>query len=345
MRTTAFRKLVAVLGVLLGAVLGSPGVPAAQGRVNILCSSNPDWCEVVKREFGKTSGLQAEFVRLSSGAALARLRAERTNPTFDVWFAGSGDAHWVAQTEGLVDFVRPKAWGELRPQLTKAVDGRYIPLYTGLHGFGVNDKLLKDKGLPVPETWKDLGDARYRGLVAMPNPNTSGTGYVMMTTIIQVYGDEPGFDLLKAIHKNVAQYTRSGGDPSLLAGRGEVAVGVSFANDVVERARKGFPVRFVAPKDGTGYEIGGLSLVHGAANRDGALRLIDWALEPENQRFGPQQGGEVSIQSHSRTPVDPDVPRFEDARLVAYDFGKYGTPAVRDALIKRWTEQVFPLPR
>jgi iron(III) transport system substrate-binding protein len=261
-----------------------------------------------------------------------------------VWFAGSGDSHWVAQAEGLTEFVQPKAWSELRPQLTKAVDGHYIPLYTGLHGFGVNEKLLKEKSLPIPETWKDLGDPRYKGLVAMPNPNTSGTGYVMMTTIVQIYGDDPGFELLKAIHKNVAQYTRSGGDPSLLAGRGEVAVGVSFANDVVERGRKGFPIRFVAPKDGIGYEIGALSLVKGAQNRANALRLIDWALEPENQKLGPQNG-EVSIQSHSRTPVDSDVPRFEDVKVIAYDFGKYGTPAVRDALIKRWTEQVFPLPR
>jgi iron(III) transport system substrate-binding protein len=250
----------------------------------------------------------------------------------------------VGQAEGLLEFLRPKAWGELRAPLTKAVDGHYIPLYTGLHGFGVNEKLLKEKGLAVPETWKELGDARYKGLIAMPNPNTSGTGYVMMTTIVQIYGDDAGFELVKAIHKNVAQYTRSGGDPSLLAGRGEVAVGVSFANDVVERVRKGFPLRFVAPKDGTGYEIGALNLVKGAANRAAALRLIDWALEPENQKLGPQNG-EVSIPSHARSTVDADVPRFEDAKTVNYDFGKYGTPAVRDALIKRWTEQVFPLPR
>lgn len=332
-----------VVGLMVGVLLAT--APAgAQGRVNILCSPDPAWCEAVKREFTKATGIQTEFVRLSSGAALARIRAEKASPTFDVWFGGSGDSHWVAQAEGLLEFLRPKAWGELRPQLTRVVDGHYIPLYTGLHGFGVNEKLLKEKALAVPETWKELGDPRYKGLVAMPNPNTSGTGYVMMTTIVQIYGDEPGFELLKAIHKNVAQYTRSGGDPSLLAGRGEVAVGVSFANDVVERARKSFPIRFVAPKDGTGFEIGAVSLVKGAPNRDSGLRLIDWALVPENQRLGPQNG-EVSVQSNGRTPVDPDVPRFEDARLVNYDFGKYGTPEVRDALIKRWTEQVFPIPR
>ena len=339
------RTRLGVIAMVAWVVLWLGVLPAtAQGRVNILCSSDPTWCEAVKREFSRATGVQAEFVRLSSGAALARLRAEKASPTFDVWFGGSGDSHWVAQADGVVEFVQPKAWGDLRPPLTKAVDGHYIPLYSGLHGFGINEAVLKEKGLPVPETWKELGDPRYKGLIAMPNPNTSGTGYVMMTTIIQVYGEEPAFDLLKAIHKNVAQYTRSGGDPSLLAGRGEVAIGVSFANDVVERARKGLPIRFIAPRDGTGWEIGGLSLVQGGPNRAGALRLVDWALDPENQKLGPQNG-EVSIQSHSKTPIDKDVPRFEDAKTIAYDFAKYGTPAVRDGLIKRWTEQVFPIPR
>ena len=316
---------------------------AGENKVVVLCSPDPAWCEAIKRDFGKT-GTGLDFVRLSSGSALARLRAEKANPTFDVWFGGSGDGFWVAQAEGLVEFYHPKAWPELRPQLTKPVDGHYVPLYSGIHGFGINEKILQEKNLPVPSTWKELGDPKYKGLIAMPNPNTSGTSYVMMTTIIQIYGEDAGFELLKAIHRNVAQYTRSGGDPSLLTGRGEAAIGVSFANDVVERARKGFPIRFVAPKDGTGYEIGGISLVKGAPNRDNGLKLIDWALEPENQKLGPQNG-EVDIQSNSKTPVDPDVPRFEDANVINYDFGKYGTPAVRDGLIKRWTEQVFPLPK
>jgi iron(III) transport system substrate-binding protein len=336
------------VGVITAMLLGLwgfwPAPAAAQDRLNLLCSPDPAWCEALKLEFTRATGTRLEFVRLSSGAALARLRAEKASPTFDVWFGGTGDSHWIAQAEGLLEFFKPRAWDELWPHLTKVVDGRYIPLYTGLHGFGVNDKLLKEKSLPVPSTWKELGDPRYKGLIAMPNPNTSGTGYLMMTTLVQIYGEEPGFELIKAIHKNVAQYTRSGGDPALLTGRGEVGVGVSFANDVIARARTGFPVRFVAPRDGTGYEIGGLSLVRGGPHRAAALRFIDWALEPQNQKVGLQHG-EVSIQSHRQTPVDKDVPRFEDANVIPYDFARYGTPAVRDGLVKRWTEQVFPLPR
>ena len=181
------RRTLTMIGILVLGLGGMWPAPAgAQARVNVLCSPDPAWCEAVKREFSKATGIQTEFVRLSSGAGLARLRAEKDAPAFDVWFGGSGDSQWVAQAEGVTEFVRPKAWGDLRPQLTHAVDGHYIPLYSGLHGFGVNDKLLKEKSLPAPETWKELGDPKYRGLIAMPNPNTSGTGYVMMTTIVQI---------------------------------------------------------------------------------------------------------------------------------------------------------------
>ena len=89
---------------------------------------------------------------------------------------------------------------------------------------------------------------------------------------------------------------------------------------------------------------GRIALVTGGPNRANGLRLIDWALDPENQKLGPQNG-EVSIPSHSKSAIDPDVPKFEEANLINYDFAKYGTPAVRDGLIKRWTEQVFPLPK
>ena len=154
----------ALLAILLATLCALPAW-AGENKVTILCSPDPAWCEAVKREFSKATGIQTEFVRLSSGAGLARLRAEKANPTFDVWFGGSGDGYWVAQAEDLVEFYHPKAWNDLRPQLTKPVDGHYIPLYSGIHGFGINEKILQEKNLPVPTTWKELGDPKYKGLV------------------------------------------------------------------------------------------------------------------------------------------------------------------------------------
>ncbi|HET6948337.1 MAG TPA: ABC transporter substrate-binding protein [bacterium] len=338
------RKVVLVVLALIVASLGVASA-APGGKVTVLCSPNLAWCDAVKADFPKATGIAFEYIRLSSGEALARLRAERQNPSLDVWFGGTGDPHIVANEEGLTEFVRPRAWNDLRPEFREAVAGKYIPLYAGILGWAINDRLLKEKNLPVPTSWKDLADPRYRGLIAYPNPSTSGTGYTMVATLVQLFGEQQAFDLLKAIHKNVAQYTRSGAAPGELTGRGEVAIGITFIHDAVDQVLKGFPISYNAPRDGTGYEIGGLSLVKGTLNRANALAFIEWALTPNAQRIAAEQGQSYQIPSNSKTQVPRVAPRFESFRVIKYDFVKYGSAAVRDGLVRRWTREVETLPK
>lgn len=336
-----------VLPVLLALVIASWGVAyaAPAGKVTVLCSPNPAWCDAVKAEFPKATGIQVEFVRLSSGESLARLRAERQNPSFDVWFGGTGDPHIVANEEGLTEFVRPKAWNDLRQEFRDAVKEKYIPLYAGILGWALNERLLAEKKLAVPRTWKDIADPKYKGLIAYPNPNTSGTGYTMVATLVQIYGEKAAFDLLKQIHRNVAEYTRSGAAPGQLAGRGEVAVGITFIHDAVDQVLKGFPITYGAPSDGTGYEIGGLSLVKATQNRANAMAFIDWALTPAAQALAAQFGQSYQIPSNSKTEIPRIAPRFTAFKVIQYDFPKYGSAAVRDGLVKKWTTEIFPLPK
>ncbi len=335
--------LAVVVGLVLATLSGASAAPA--GRVAILCSPNPAWCDAIKVEFAKATGITVDVVRASAGESLARLRAERQNPTFDVWFGGTGDPHIVANEDGLTEFYRPKAWNDLRAELREAVASKYIPLYAGILGWALNERLLAEKGLPVPRTWRDLADPRYRGLIAYPNPNTSGTAYTMIATIVQIYGENEAFDLLKRIHRNVTEYTRSGGAPGQLAGRGEVAIGVTFIHDAVDQLLKGFPISYGAPSDGTGYEIGGLSLVKGGPARANGIALIEWAVSPEAQRLAAEQGQSYQIPSNTKTQIPRIAPRFQDFRVIKYDFLKYGSASVRDGLVKRWSAEVFPLPK
>jgi iron(III) transport system substrate-binding protein len=101
----------------------------------------------------------------------------------------------------------------------------------------------------------------------------------------------------------------------------------------------------LAPEEGTGYEIGGLSLIANAPNRDAAVQLIEWALTPEAQMIAAEQGDSYQIQSNSGTPVPPEAPDFDAINLIDYDFDHFGTPEVRDALVTRWTNEIFPVPR
>ncbi len=323
----------------LGVVHAAPA-----GRVVVLCSPNVEWCDLLKAAFPRATGIQLDFVRLSSGEALARLRAEKANPVFDVWFGGTGDPHFEAIELGVTEFYKPKAWDDIRPELKEAVASKYVPLYAGVLGWAVNGALLKEKNLPEPKTWEEMADPRYRGLIAYPNPNTSGTGYTMLATMVQVYGEAKAFDILKRMHKNVAEYTRAGAAPGVMTGRGEVAVGVTFVHDAVLQILSGFPVTYGSARDGTGYEIGGLSLVKGAPNRANGMAFIDWALTPEAQMLAVNAKS-YQIPSNSKTPIPKVAPRFQDFKVIKYDFVKYGTALIRDALVKRWTTEVFPLPK
>lgn len=338
------RRLVIVCLVLALGAIGTANAAPAGGRVTVLCSPNVEWCDLLKAQFPKATGMQLDFVRLSSGEALARLRAEKANPIFDIWFGGTGDPHFVANEEGLSEFYKPKAWDDLRGEFREAVGGKYIPLYIGILGWAVNGRLLREKNLPEPKTWEEMADPKYKGLIAYPNPNTSGTGYTMVATMVQVYGETKAFDILKRMHKNVAEYTRAGAAPGVMAGRGEVAVGVTFVHDAVLQILSGFPVTYGSARDGTGYEIGGLSLIKNAPNRTAGMAFIDWALSPAAQVLA-EEAKSYQIPSNSKTPVPKVAPRFQDFNVIKYNFVKFGTASVRDALVNRWTKEIFPLPK
>lgn len=331
-----------VVFLLVAACTG--GLASAQ-RVNVLCSPDLAWCEALGPAFREATGTELEFIRVSSQDALARIRAEAANPVFDVWFGGTGDPHLIAAREGLTEFYQPTAWEDLIPSLRDAVGGEYIPLYAGALGFVVNEQVIEEQGLTVPTSWRDLADPQYRGLLAMPDPNSSGTGYTIIATLVQIFGEDEAFELLADIHQNIAQYTSSGGAPGQLAGRGEVAVAIQFMHDGVKFAEQGFPLIVLAPEEGTGYEIGGISLIAGAPNRDAAIEFIEWALTPEAQAIAAEQGDSYQVQTNVNTPASPLAPDLDSINLIDYDFDRFGTPEVRDALVARWTNEIFPTPR
>lgn len=327
--------------ILVLAMLGS----ASAQRVNLLCSPDLAWCEALGPAFREATGIELEFIRVSSQDALARIRAEAASPIFDVWFGGTGDPHLVAFREGLTEFYEPSVWDDIIDDLKDAVGGTYIPLYAGALGFVINEGVLQEQGLDIPTSWRDLTDPQYRGLIAMPDPNSSGTAYTIIATLVQIFGEEEAFEILADLHQNIAQYTSSGSAPGQLAGRGEVAIAIQFLHDGVKFAIQGFPLTTLAPEEGTGYEIGGISLIAGAPNRDAAIAFIEWALTPEAQMIAASQGDSYQIQSNRNTPVPEEAPDLDAINLIDYDFDRFGTPEVREALVGRWTNEIFPVPR
>ncbi len=330
-------------GLLAGVV--STGAGAQQ--LNVICSVQADWCTTMANEFQRETGIKVGLTLKGSGESMAQLAAEKANPKLDVWFGGTGDPHLQAAELDLTQQYRSPLLDQLQPWARRQAEQaghKTVGLYLGALGLGYNSELLAKKHLPAPACWKDLARPEFAGDVQMANPNASGTAYTAIATLVQLFGEEEAFKLLAAMHKNISQYARQGVGPIKATARGENLVAVSFIHDVVTEAQAGFPVKSVAPCEGTGYEIGSLSIVKGARNLDNAKKFVDWALSPKAQALGAQSK-QFQIPSNVNSPVSPLSPKVAEIKLINYDFAKYGSAAERKRLLERWDREIASLPR
>ena len=343
-RTTSLRNLLqcATAALLFGA---APLTQAQQ--VNVICSVQADWCNMIQTVFAKSTGIKVNMSLKGSGEALAQLIAERANPKTDVWFGGTGDPHLQAAEQDLTlayqspNLAQLQAWAQAQ---AKQSGYKTVGIYSGPLGFGFNTELLAKKKLAAPKSWADLVKPEYKGEIQVANPASSGTAYTMIATLVQLMGEDKAFDYLKALHKNVGAYTRSGTGPIKAVARGETAVSISFVHDGPGEKLQGFPVETVTPSEGTGAEIGSMSIIKGARNLAQAKQFYEWALTPQAQQFGAATR-QYQLPSNKATPVDPLVPDFRKIRLINYDYAKYGASAERRRLIARWEKDVNSLPR
>lgn len=321
--------------------------PATAQQVNVACSMQSDWCTLAAVEFERETGIKVAPTFKGSGESFAQIAAERANPKLDLWFGGTGDPHLQAAEQGLTEEYRSPHLAQLQPWAQKQAEQakyRTVGLYLGALGMGYNSELLGKKKLAPPACWRDLIKPEFAGEVQMANPNASGTAYTAIATIVQVFGEEEAFKYLKALHRNINNYPRSGVGPIKAAARGETVAAIVFIHDVVTEAQAGFPVKSIAPCEGTGYEIGSMSIVKGARNLENAKKFYDWALTPKAQALAAQ-AKQFQIPSNVSSSVSPLSPKIADIKLISYDFAKYGTSAERKRLLERWDREVGSAPK
>ena len=333
-----------ILGVALTALSAAT---AAQGQVNIICSVQAEWCNMISTVYARTTGVKVNMSLKGSGEALAQLIAEKENPKTDIWFGGTGDPHLQAAEQGLSAEYKSPSLAQLHPwaqQQAQQSGYKTVGIYSGPLGFGYNTELLKKKKLAVPRSWADLLKPEYKGDIQVANPASSGTAYTMIATLVQLMGEDKAFDYLKSLHKNVSQYTRSGTGPIKAVARGETAVSISFVHDGPGEKMQGFPVETVTPADGTGAEIGSMSLIKGARTLEVAKKFYEWALTPAAQEMGAA-AKQFQLPSNKAAKLDPRIPDFRKIKFINYDYAKYGASAERRRLIARWEKDVNSLPK
>jgi len=297
--------------------------------------------------YTRTTGVKVNVSMKGSGEALAQIIAEKENPKTDIWFGGTGDPHLQAAEQNLTLEYKspslPQLQGWAQQQASQA-GYKTVGIYSGPLGFGYNTELIAKKKLQVPKTWNDLLNPALKGEIQVANPASSGTAYTMVATLVQLMGEEQAFEYMKKLHKNISQYTRSGTGPIKAAARGETTVSISFIHDAPGEKMQGFPIETVTPADGTGAEIGSMSIIKGARNLEAAKKFYEWALTPGAQEMAAA-ARQFQLPSNKNAKVDPRIPDFKKIKFINYDYAKYGSSAERRRLIAKWEKEVNSLPR
>ncbi len=320
---------------------------AAQGTMIMYCGVDENWCRAMTTEYQKETGVNVQMTRMSAGEIYARLRAEKDNPQADIWWGGTGDPHLQAADEGLTDIYKSDKLPQLRDWARKQAERsqyRTVGIYLGALGFGYNTEEIAQRKLTPPACWADLIKPEFKGEVQMADPNSSGTAWTALATLVQLMGEEPAFVYLKKLNSNINEYTKAGAAPAQAAGLGETLIGIAFQHDVIDVAIRGKPVQVVSPCEGTGFEIGSMSLIKGAKNPAEARKFYEWALTVNAQKLGAANGS-YQVPSNSETPIPPQAPDLNKIKLIDYDFAKYGSSAERKRLLGRWSTDVKSAPK
>ncbi len=326
---------------------GQEAVPAATptaapatsgGSVNAYTTLEEPLAAKLFQLFEAETGIKVNFVRLAGGECVARLEAESANPQASIWVGGVGLDHITAKSK---DLTTPYAsrYATKTPAQFRDPANYYIGLYVGPLTFVTNTDRAKELGIEPPKSWADLLKPEYKGLIRVANPNSSGTAYNVLTTMLDVLGTEDAMmDYMKDLDKNIDQYTKSGSAPGKSVATGEIPIAIGYAHDQVKLKAAGAPVVITAPSEGTGYELASMSLVKGGKDSVNAKKLYDWILSSPVAQETFTEWYVVLVADGAAK--HPDALSINEIKTVDQDMAWDGDAVNKTRLLDRWTNEI-----
>lgn len=324
----------AILIVALFTILAGPAF--AKDAVVLYTAIEPEQItEYMKAANKSLPTLDVKMLRLSTGDVSARFMAEKDNMQADVVWGVAATNMMVFKNAGLLEPYAPKGLERVQPLFRdKGNPPSWVGIDVYMSAFCVNTEVARKKNLPKPESWADLTKPVYKGEVVMPNPNSSGTGYLSVASILQRMKEPDGWKYLDELDRNMAEYTKSGSKPCKDAATGERAVGVSFEYVAMKMKKDRAPVEMILPKEGSGYEMEANALTRKGKTNAAAKQFLDWAISDEAMAFYAKFFAAVSVPGF---PVPEGLPK--DISKVVYPNDFDWSAKNRDRILAEWQKR------
>ncbi|WP_419785481.1 putative 2-aminoethylphosphonate ABC transporter substrate-binding protein [Pseudodesulfovibrio sp.] len=278
--------------------------------------------------------IDVKIIRDSTGIVTAKLLAEKDNPRADVVWGTAATSLMLCDQAGMVEPYAPKYLDKVSANMR---DTNKVPHWVGIKawmtGFVTNTIEAKRLNMPIPQSYADLIKPIYKGQLIMPNPASSGTGFLTVSAILQLMGEKQGWAYLDKLHENILRYTHSGSKPAKLAGAGEAAVGISFAYRGFMQKAKGEPVVTTFPKEGSGWDVEANALIKKKDIKPEAKIFLDWAISPEVMHA---YGKVYPVTAYaSGNPIPDGYPKDPAAQMIKNDFNWAAKNRTR--ILKEWS--------
>lgn len=301
----------------------------------LVYSALKEEADAIKSAYEARFDVPVEIKKFSTGEILYELVSPEEDKKPCVWVGGPSDFFVMARSLGLLKKYVPEPAKDLPPEYLDP-KGTWTGIYVGAIGFISNKDTLKKKNLAPPASWKDFLNPALKGEIAMPNPMTSGTGFIILSTLVSALGEEEAFSYLRKLHDNKIQYVKSGGDPGKMTAAGGAVAGIAFAHDLLPHVKKSPSLVVSFPKEGSGYEVGAAALLSGCENEREAKKFLNW-LTSENAKtlfsnVNPYRLMLMGATGHFTFP-------YQGIHLVDIDSEWAG--ANRTRIIRRWYDEVM----
>ena len=330
-----FRRLAAALAATAFAVSGA--ALAQKTPLTVYTALETDQLKAYQEGFNKVHpDIEITWVRDSTGVITAKLLAEKANPRADVVMGVAATSMGVFDAEGMLQPYAPQGLSRIASQYR---DPKNPPAWVGMDVWGAticfNTVEAAKRGIPKPETWKDLTKPIYKGQIVMPHPASSGTGFFDVTAWLQMFGEAEGWKFMDGLHENIAQYMHSGSKPCASAANGEYVVGISFEYRANREKAQGKPIDLVFPKEGLGWDLEAIGIHKGTKQQAAAQKLVDWAVSDPAMALYAKNFAIVAVPSLSQ-PL-PNVPASYGAMLAKNDFA--WAAKNRDKILAEWSRR------
>ncbi|WP_240473321.1 ABC transporter substrate-binding protein [Salsuginibacillus kocurii] len=317
--------IVGLASVLVLSACGSSG----DNTVTMYTHNDEEEMQSFASAVEEETGVNIDVLRMSSEEAWSRIDSEYPDVNADMMWGMLHSFALVAEEEDMLEPYESDTWDDV-PDEFKDPDGQWYGWSYWFNAVAINEDLLDELGLDRPESWEDLLDPQYEGEIVLPDPGTSGTAFLFVSTLMQEMGEDEAWDYLDELDNNVGQYSQSGSAPAQMTSQGEYAIGITWDQAIFDRMEEGYPIDIMIPEEGVGFDLDVAWIFQDADNQEAAEEVIDF--------IGTDEGMELAAEYRSMV-TKPDVEGTIDFEPNLIDYDAVWAAENRERIMNEWQEK------